>query len=92
MSTIFSKEYEIYYKWFSKCCDVLNFPVTLKRVQLQMPYYLYQFPLPKSFFIPKEKAMLCIFSFGITNLLGGGINRGNTVLYHQIFGYLGMSL
>ena len=30
--------------------------------------------------IPKEKVMLCLFSFGITKFLVATINRGNTVI------------
>ena len=29
--------------------------------------------------IPKEKVMLCLFFFGITNFWGAGIDKGNTV-------------
>ena len=34
---------------------------------------------PKRCVIPKEKAMLCRFSFGITHFWGVGIIRGNKV-------------
>ena len=34
---------------------------------------------PQKFVIPKEKVMLCLFSFGITNFWDADIIRGDTV-------------
>ena len=42
-------------------------------------------PAPQRCVIPKVKAMLCLFSFGITKFCGAGINRGNTVYQYLYY-------
>ena len=37
-------------------------------------------PAPQKYVNPKEKAILCLFPFGITSFLGAGIKKGNTVI------------
>ena len=43
---------------------------------------------PQTFVIQKEKALLCLFSFGITNFWGAYINGGFTVYMIWLFALL----